>query len=106
MENTKTEMEAFLRDFRIKLEIWGIVFRDDRGKNLQTLLDLDITPADRMKIISDITGSDFHKGPIKDELNNGSDLWVFKKKIKNQEVYIKITLGLYGNKVICISFHI
>ncbi|NTU87785.1 MAG: toxin, partial [Chlorobiaceae bacterium] len=40
MTATKHQVHAFLQDFKGKLRIWSIVFRDDRGKNAQTLLDL------------------------------------------------------------------
>jgi hypothetical protein len=32
-------------------------------------------------------------------------MWVFGKHVKKREVYIKITMGNPGDKVICISFH-
>lgn len=41
---TKEEVEHFLSQFNQKVKVFGLVFRDDRGKNLQTLLDLEITP--------------------------------------------------------------
>jgi hypothetical protein len=44
------EITAFLQDFHIKMDIWGIVIRDDRGKNAQTLLDLEITKDQRNKV--------------------------------------------------------
>lgn len=102
---TANEIEAFLQDFKQKMKIWGIVFRDDRPGNVQTLLDLEISSVYREKIISQITTADYSKGPVKDELNNGPDLWVFKKEVKGFKIYIKITLGFCNNKVICISFH-
>ncbi|MCK9400907.1 MAG: hypothetical protein M0Q51_13075 [Bacteroidales bacterium] len=34
------EVRQFLKDFIQKLKIWGILYRDDRGKNQQTLLGL------------------------------------------------------------------
>jgi len=34
---SKDEIKAFLQDFHIKMDIWGIIVRDDRGKNTQTL---------------------------------------------------------------------
>lgn len=40
MPSTKTEVEQYLQDFKQKLKIWGILYRDDRGKNQQTLLGL------------------------------------------------------------------
>lgn len=41
---TKEEVELFLSKFIQKVKVFGIVFRDDRGKNMQTLLELEITP--------------------------------------------------------------
>jgi hypothetical protein len=39
----KHEIKAFLQNFHIKMDIWGVIMRDDRSKNTQTLLDLEIT---------------------------------------------------------------
>ena len=33
-------------------------------------------------------------------------MWIFGKDVKGKEIYIKITMGSFGNSVICISFHI
>ena len=101
---TANEIEAFLQDFKVKFNVWGIVFiRPER--NTQTLLLLEISPNEREKIVSQITVSDYSKGPTKDVLNGGPDLWVFKKTVKGQVIYIKVKLGSTNNKVICISFH-
>jgi hypothetical protein len=100
------EVQTFLRDFKVKLGIWGVVFRDDRGKNAQALLDLEITPVFREKILKELEVTDYSEGPKKENLYGGADMWVFGKIIKGQQVYIKITLGFSGAKVICISFHI
>ena len=99
------EIEAFLQELRLKIDFRGILFRDDRKKNAQTLLDLDILPPERKKIILQLKSADYHQGPKPDTLNKGSDMWVFKKNVKGQEVYIKITLGLINNSAVCISFH-
>lgn len=104
---TKTaEIQQFLNDFHAKMGIWGIVFRDDRGKNTQTLLDLEITKAERYRMLTALKVSDYAEGPNKDTLNNGADMWVFGKTIKGKEVYIKITMGICNSQVICISFHV
>ena len=102
----KNKVEQFLIDFKIKLNIWGIFYRDDRGKNAQTLHDLELRPNDRTGIIKDLVVTDYSEGPIEDTLYDGSDMWVFGKTVKGTEVYIKITLGIQDNKTICISFHI
>lgn len=101
----ENEVNDFLQIFRLKFSIWGVIFRDDRSKNSQTLLDLDITTAYRDKILKELDFDDYYRGPIPDTLNRAADMWVFKKIIKGQDVYIKITLGFVGTSVICISFH-
>lgn len=102
---TKDEVQAFLQDFKAKLAVWGIVFRDERGKNAQALLTLDITPVHREKVLKELGVTDYNEGPHEEKLYGGSDMWVFGKTVKNIEIYIKITLGFCGKQVICISFH-
>lgn len=48
---TENEVRRFLQQFFQKAKTFGLYFRDDRGKNMQTLLDLDITPRQRKEII-------------------------------------------------------
>lgn len=48
---TREDVEKFLEQFHVKLEVFSIVYRDDRGKNAQTLADLEITPMYRDDII-------------------------------------------------------
>lgn len=88
------------------MKIFGIIFRDDRNKNIQTLLDLEITPKYRDDIIRQLESTDYIDGPIEDTLNKLGFLWVFGKEVKGQEVYIKITMGINNSSAICISFHI
>jgi hypothetical protein len=45
------EVDIFLRQLKVKMKIFGILFLDDRGKNQQTLHDLEISPAQRKEII-------------------------------------------------------
>lgn len=102
---TKDEVEKFLNQFYEKLKVYDIVFWDDRGKNAQALVDLEITPSGRLEVIKKITVEDYSEGPIVNTMNKLGDLWVFGKDVKGQEVYIKISLGLPNSRTICISFH-
>ncbi len=102
---TKEDVERFLNQFHEKLKIYSIFFRDDRGKNLQTLTELNITSNDRIEIIKTIKVEDYSSGPIVDTLNKMGDLWVFGKDVKGNEIYIKISLGVPNSRTICISFH-
>lgn len=103
---TQTEVAVFLNDFKEKMKIWSVLFRDDRGKNTQALLDLAIRPNDRKTILETLETQDYCQGPLQETLYGGSDMWVFGKSVQGQEVYIKITLGAMGSSVICISFHL
>lgn len=102
---TKDDVEKFLADFSVKVKIFGIRFRDDRSKNQNSLLELGITPHERLNVIMQLNCYDYSEGPIVDMLNNQGEMWVFGKDIRGNEVYIKITLGKPNAHTICISFH-
>jgi hypothetical protein len=97
---------TFLNDFKEKMKFWDVLFRDDRGKNTQALVDLEIRPIERKAILNAIETKDYSEGPLEEKLYGGADMWVFGKTIKKKEVYIKITIGPMGSSVICISFHL
>ena len=100
------EVDEFLNEFKMKMKIWDVLFRDDRGKNAQASVDLEISPKVRKEILEKLEVKDYCEGPLTEQLYGGSDMWVFGKKIKKKEVYIKITLGANNSNVICISFHL
>ncbi|MCQ2146958.1 MAG: toxin [Bacteroidales bacterium] len=102
---TRNEVEGFLNQFKVKLEIYGVFFLDGREKNSQALLDLNITRLKRLEIIKSIEVENYSEGPIRDQLNGFSEMWVFGKDVNGQEVYIKIAMGAPNTNTICISFH-
>ncbi len=102
---TRDEVEEFLNHFFEKLKVYDIVFMDNRGKNVQALAELEITPLKRLDVIRKMTVEDYSEGPIANTLNELGDLWVFGKDVRGYEVYIKISLGIPNNRTICISFH-
>ena len=101
---TREEVERFLSNFQAKLQVFGIIFCN-RDKNTQALADLEITPLYRETVIKEIIVEDYSEGPIVDTINRFGEMWVFGKDVKQQEVYIKISLGLPNSSTICISFH-
>lgn len=101
-----SEVETFLNQFQTKMKIFGIIYRDDRGKNQKALEELEIIPSYRKVIIESLKSEDYVDGPIIDQLNKLGEMWVFGKDIKGKEVYIKIMLGGVNCQTICISFHI
>ena len=103
---TRDQIENFLQDFKVKMKVYKVLFRDDRSKNLQALADLEIRPIDRNKVLEDLSAEDYCEGPLQEVLYDNAEMWVFGKEVKLNEVYIKITMGKPGTSVICISFHI
>lgn len=105
MSISESEVEKFLKEFGIKMKIFSIFFRDERPKNLQTLLDLEITKNERRRIIENLQIANYVEGPLNDDLYGIASMWVFGSKLKETEIYIKISLGKPNQRVICISFH-
>ncbi len=85
---TKEDVEAFLNRFHAKMKVFGIIYRDDRGKNQKALEELEIVPSYRKVIIESLVAEDYVQGPVIDELNNWGEMWFFGKDIKDREVYI------------------
>ena len=104
--STEAATTSFLKDFKEKMKFWDVLFRDERGKNAQALLELELRPIERKAILEELETKDYNEGPLEEKLYGGSDMWVFGKLIKKKEVYIKITMGAMGSSVICISFHL
>ncbi len=100
------EVKLFLDRFHQKMKVYSIFFLDGREKNMQTLFELEITPAYRESVICNLMPTDYSEGPLPDNLFHGSDLWVFGKTVKGKEVYIEICMGRENSQTICISFHL
>ncbi len=104
--SSKHEVETYLKELKVKMEFSGILFLDDRGKNQQTLHDLEISPAKRKEIISSLKVEDYSQGPLDEKMRGILPMWVFGKQVKKKEVYIKVSMGIENNGTVCISFHI
>lgn len=61
---TKEEVQAFLNQFHTKMNIYGILYRDDRGKNQKTLEELEIVPSYRKVVIESLSVEDYIQGPL------------------------------------------
>ena len=102
---TQEEVRKFLLDFHAKRKVYDILFRDERKKNSTALLDLEITYFKRKEIIEILCLEDYSTGPEDDTLYGIASMWIFGRVYKKRELYIKISLGITGSNVICISFH-
>lgn len=98
------DVERFLKELHQKMKFFDVIILRDRAKNLETMLELELSNISVREHLNDLKPTDYYKGPTKDDFN-GHDLWEFGKSIKNKEVYIKITIGKINKPAICISFH-
>lgn len=103
---SKQEVETYVKELKVKMNIFGILFLDGRGKNQQTLHDLEISPAKRKEIIGSLKAEDYSQGPLDEKMHGILPMWVFGKQVKKKEVYIKLSMGGENNRAVCISFHI
>ena len=99
---SQEEVEAFLHQFKPKMDIWGIFFLN-RGKNLETAIRLHLRETERKEILRNLIPEDYVETII-DALSYG-EMWVFGRDFNETELYIKISLGRPNSKTICISFH-
>ena len=81
-----------------------------RAKNITFLQLHGLTPLDVEDILLNITTNDFFSGPVPDISIPSEEVWVFKKYIESEYVYIKIKLRQYRNStlvddLVCISLH-
>jgi len=102
---SKQEIEIFLKELKEKIKVFGIVFLDNRRKNQETLLDLEISPDQRKEIIQKLIANDYYEGPITETMREIPSMWIFGKIVKQKEIYIKISMGMANNSAVCISFH-
>ena len=99
------EVKLFLEEFLIKADLNNIFYIDAKPNNIDTLAELEITPAEREKHVKSLKPEDYCKGPLPNDYPNQNDVWVFGKMIKTKEVYIKIYIGKCNRPCVCISFH-
>lgn len=100
--STKEEVGTFLKDFKEKMKFWDVLFRDERGKNTQALVDLELRPIERKLMLERLTVQEYSEGPIAEILYGGSAMWVFGKTIKKKEVYINTE---ETNNIVQFQFH-
>lgn len=102
---TKDQVEAFLKEMRGKIRFFDVAFRP-RDKNLETLAELDIIPADRIDFLHKLTYENYKSGPNKDTYDTRKpNYYEFGIEVNGFEVYVKVSLGLPNKRVDCMSFH-
>ncbi len=71
------------------------------------LLEYGLTLEDAESVINSLKVEDYYKGPLEhyDELKRKHDLWIFKKKAMNMNLYIKLIPFNKNSYIAVVSFH-
>ncbi len=101
----KTTVKSFLQELKQLIKVWGIIFSNRPKNSVQYLADLSITATMREEIILNLAIEDYSEGPLEETQQGGTEMWIFGKVIKGQQIYIKLTISKITNQPICISFH-
>lgn len=54
----REDVQSFLEQFHAKMKVFGIIYRDDRGKNRKALEELEIVPSYRKIVIESLVIDD------------------------------------------------
>lgn len=106
MKERTEEIEKFLHAFHAKQKNFGLIELHNAANNLQTKISLELQPDELSAILNSLNCSNYLTGPIKESQHFITPSWVFRKRIKQLEVHIKITLGIPKAPVVCIFFKI
>lgn len=101
----QSDVEQFLNQFKVKLKVFDVVYIG-RDKNAQALLDVELVPAARTKILENLETENYCEGPLEETMHGAGNMWVFGTEVSGNEIYIKVAMGQPNNSVICISFHL
>ncbi len=94
----------FLLEFK-KLVKERRLYVEGRDKNIVTLGELGITNDQQRQELLELSVEDYVSGPESDRDRPGEYLYKFKRRINDQEIYIKIKITVDGKYAKCISFH-
>ena len=101
----KSIIKSFLQELKAIIKSLGIIFSNRPKNSIQNLADLSITAKMREEIILNLEVEDYSEGPLEETQQGGTEMWIFGKVIKGQQVYIKLTISKMTGGAVCISFH-
>lgn len=83
------EVASFLAAFKEKMKIWDVLFRDERGKNTQALIDLELRPADRLAVLESLEVKDYSEGPLKSFCIEVLQCGCLEKSLRNSKCILR-----------------
>lgn len=68
-------------------------FKDNRDKNIQALIDMEITSKQRKEILFSLVPEDYMSGPKPDDTDQSKEVWEFGKYKDGKDIYIKFRIA-------------
>lgn len=99
------EVNDFLFRFKFFAQNFSCFHFVEREKNLQSILDLNLTVPQVQGVILQLTYRNYCSGPEADEGCHGHTIWTFGYHFDGTDIYIKLSGNLSHNIAKCISFH-
>ena len=92
---SESQVQSFLNQFHTKMKIFGILYRDDRGKNQKTLEELEIVPSYRKVIIENLKIEETRLAIIPTEFETEVFCWELKGTVENRKflLYVNAKTG-------------
>ena len=99
----RTEVSDLLNSFKTAME-FGEYSLANRKKNLQSIVDLGLTPDQAKEIVRELTVDDYSAGPEENHDGATGDVWTFGYDLEAVEVYIKLRLAhVEGKKTVMLA---
>ncbi|MGI6334491.1 MAG: hypothetical protein ACOX1A_07860 [Saccharofermentanales bacterium] len=107
MATSNAAIEEILADMRLSISCKKCI-PVNRKKNMDALAQLGITWQQAFDEMYTLTSSDYYAGPEQDRnFPNSDPLWIFKKVVNGQKIYIKFKVMYQKNgETKVVSFHI
>ncbi|MGD9679106.1 MAG: type II toxin-antitoxin system MqsR family toxin [Vulcanibacillus sp.] len=104
MKDNKRDVEDFLKDFKLFMDIKGITF--EQKEKLEECMGALTLSLDNVKdIIRRLSYSNYVKGPEQDRNYPEHFIFIFYDDVNNTQIYIKLSDSFDG-RAKCISFHV
>ena len=80
----KEDVERFLNEFKVKMDVFDIVFVD-RNESKMSMLSLGLTYLAAKEVIRSLEVEDYSEGPLRSQLMDWKEMWVFGKDVNGME---------------------
>jgi hypothetical protein len=101
---TVEDAKGLLLEIQLKIRKNGLLFLKTR-KNCQTLDKLGIMANRVTEIFDGLEATDYCSGPYPDVKYPWKTVSIFGTRIREIDLYIKLSVGKGAKPVVCLSFH-